>query len=120
MVRVKICNFCFAGGLATQATFGIIGDVVFDAIQQVLYVADSGNARIRAINVSSGLVSTIAHSSSLGNVFGMALDTIQHAIYFADSENNKIQHLNLTSLQISTFAGNGTAAYFGDGTYNIH
>ncbi len=91
-----------------------------------LYVADSGNNRVRKVS-SSGTISTIAGGITSGfsgdgmrAVFsrlsaprGIAVDSAGD-IYVADTGNNRIREIAADGT-INTIAGNGTAAFGGDG-----
>lgn len=91
-----------------------------------LYVADSGNLRIREVTGNGNIVTVAgngvysysvdgvpATSVLLGDPEGVTTDTNGN-VYIADSENNRIRMV-LASGAISTFAGNGTAGNSGDG-----
>ena len=91
-----------------------------------LYIADSGNNRVRKVTVG-GLISTIAGNGSLGysgdggfatsaqfhQPEGLAVDSGGN-LYIADSDNNRIRKVTADGV-ISTVAGSGTAGYSGDG-----
>ncbi len=52
---------------------------------------------------------------ALGNSQGLAISAIGE-LYVSDSVHNQVLKINPTTGRISIYAGNGTAAYFGDGT----
>ena len=54
------------GGPARGAEFGNVYCVAFDAPKENLFVADLDNRRIRAINVESGIVTTVAGNGQRG------------------------------------------------------
>jgi sugar lactone lactonase YvrE len=90
-----------------------------------LYIADSGNNRIRAIT-SEGMIRTIAGtgiagfggdggistSAQLKSPGGVALDEAGN-VYIADTGNSRIRKIALDGT-ISTIAGNGTPGFGGD------
>ena len=127
-----IAGFAGDGGQATVAKLNIPREVAVDASGNV-YVADSYNYRIRKINVSTGIISTVAGNGNGGytgdggqataaklgkGAFndgpeGVAVD-VSGNFYIADTYNNVIRIVNSSGI-ISTFAGNGTGGYSGDG-----
>jgi sugar lactone lactonase YvrE len=115
------------GGPATSAEFyGPVG-VAVDASGN-LYIADSGNCRVRKVTASTRIVSTVAGNGTCGYSgdggpatnaevyypFGLAVDTAGN-IYIADSNNNRVRKVTVATGIISTVAGNGTWGYSGDG-----
>jgi trimeric autotransporter adhesin len=106
-----------AGGLATDVSGN-------------LYIADTYNQRIRKINISSGLITTVAGngrqwggatgdgglatSAHLYNPSGVALDTAGN-IYFTDTDLHRIRKVTVSTGIITTVAGNGYSGYNGDG-----
>jgi sugar lactone lactonase YvrE len=118
-------GFTGDGSAATAAELNGPSDVAVDAAGN-LYIADSGNNRIRMVN-SSGTITTIAGDGNVGYAGdgGLALTAELSAptglcfdpsgnLYVADANNNVIRAIN-TSGHISTFAGNGSQGYTGDG-----
>src|SRR3954470_12659759 len=59
-------GFSGEGGPADKADFGNIYCVAFDANFQHMYLADLDNRRIRAIDMKSGIVSTVAGNGKKG------------------------------------------------------
>jgi len=104
-----------------------------------IYIADNGNAKIRMITASSGIINTIAGATSAGysgdggpatvaqlgasggfgantsGVAGVAVDAGGNNVYIADGANNRIRKVVMSTGIITTIAGNGTAGYGGDG-----
>jgi sugar lactone lactonase YvrE len=112
-------NNGYAEGSGAAARFFFPKGIVFDAKSNTLYVADSGNNRIRMIKLD-GTVSTFAGSGA-----GQALDGTGTAAAFkspydittdgagnffvADYAANKIRRITASG-DVTTIAGSGTLA----------
>ena len=68
-------GFSGDGGQARDAEFGNVYCVAFDSAQENLFVADLDNRRIRAINLKSGIVTTVAGNGQRGVPFNGAKAT---------------------------------------------
>ena len=94
-----------------------------------LYIADMGNNRIRKVDATSQLISTVAGNgvaaqytgdggpaimASLWNPTGILVDKA-HNLLIADFGNNCVRKVDATSNVISTVAGNGFSGFGGDG-----
>jgi len=93
-----------------------------------LYIADTGNERIRKVNLSTGIITTVAGTgergftedgglakhAELANPLGLAIDK-KGNLFFVDRGNNKVRKINTTTGIISTIAGTGEAGFSGDG-----
>jgi len=115
------------GGAATSATLDDPYDVALDASGN-LYIADSGDYRIRKVN-PSGVINTVAGSSGPFGFFygdggaatnaglywpsGVVLDFFGN-LYMADSLHNRIRKVDTNGI-ITTVAGGATQGYSGDG-----
>ena len=115
------------GQMATTAQVANPSGLALDSAGN-LYIADSGNQRIRMIS-SKGIMSTIAGtgfpdrggdggpatSAQLNNPQGVAVDTAGN-VYIADTNNHRVRKI-ATDGTISTVAGIGLAAttFSGDG-----
>ncbi len=94
-----------------------------------LYLADEHNHRIRKINIATGVVSTIAGSSTAGYLDavgeaasflfprGLAIDADEN-LYVADSGNHCIRKIDLVDNTVTTLAGTGSAGFI-DGERGI-
>jgi sugar lactone lactonase YvrE len=91
-----------------------------------LYIADTHNHRIRQLNLSTGVITSIAGSSAgfsgdsgpataaqMNLPTALALDSSNN-LYIADTQNYRVRKLNLTSGIITTVAGDGTQGFGGD------
>jgi len=125
--------FTVAGGNTSDgraATFAALenpGSVAVDGSGN-LYIADTGNNRIRRMAALSGIISTVAGkgesgfsgdggpatTATLAAPFGVALDSAGN-LYIADSRNNRVRKIVAGTGIISTIAGNGTRGFSGDG-----
>nr|MBK7064014.1 hypothetical protein [Deltaproteobacteria bacterium] len=103
------------------------GGIALDREGRNLYVSDTGNHRIRRIELASGTITTVAGTGALG--FGgdngpalMAqLSSPQDLefgpdgrLYIADTNNHRIRALDLATGVITTVAGTGRRGYGGD------
>ena len=83
-----------------------------------LYVADSGNNRIRAIDLASMAVSTIAGSGAAGHAddvgaaaqfnFPTGIAVSGDTLYVADQNNHRIRAIDIASGAVRDIAGDGT------------
>ena len=113
----------FADGTGTAAQFYNPQGVVVDS-SGTMYVADSGNHRIRKIT-SAGVVTTLAGSGVAGfadgtgaaaqisGPAGVAVDS-SGTVYVADTGDHRIRKITSAGV-VTTLAGSG-AASFADGT----
>jgi sugar lactone lactonase YvrE len=113
------------GGPANAASLTFPRGVAVDNAGN-LYVADTGNHRIRKVN-TSGIISTVAGSAlnrfagdggpatsaSLNGPLSVAVDSAGN-LYIADTVNLRIRKVTMAGI-ISTVAGNGTRGFSGDG-----
>lgn len=109
------------GGLASQASLNSPKAVIFDKKGNLL-IADTNNHRVRKIDLSTGMITTIAGNgkagftgdaepavtASLNFPTGLALDE-RGNLFITDSGNNRIRRVDADSSVITTFAGNGNA-----------
>jgi trimeric autotransporter adhesin len=125
----SIAGFGGDNGNATLARFNCLLDgksktADCDKIGN-LYIADYGNNRIRKVDVSTNIVTTIAGNGSDGYTgdgglaieaqlkpISLTVDQSSNTIYFLDGL--RIRSVNLTSGIIRTIAGNGKNSYEGD------
>ena len=119
-------GFAGDGGPAAEAELSTPGGLGLAA--GVLYVADSGNDRIRAIDLQTGTIETVAgngargFSGDGGPATGAALNFPEDVtatpdgrrIFIADTRNHRIRHVPLTAGTIETFAGTGDTAFTGN------
>ncbi len=115
------------GGLATLALLSNPDQLAVDSAGNLL-IADTFNHRVRKVNVSTGIINSIAGngaatyggdggtalSASMQHPRGLALDSTGQ-LYVGDSSNFRVRKVDLTQ-KISTVAGNGTTGFGGDGS----
>jgi uncharacterized protein (TIGR03437 family) len=115
------------GLAATSAQLSFPRDVAVDAAGN-LYIADTGNSRIRKVT-SSGVISNVAGngtpgyggdgglatSAQLSYPSGLATDSAGN-LYIADSWNYRVRKITVADGKIQTIAGNGSYGPFGDGS----
>lgn len=112
-------------GPGSWATFNSPYDIVIDPLNSFAYVADLSNNRIRAIDLATQLVTTLAGSSS-GGADGvgsfatfaapssLALNPLSNTLFVTEVSGHRVRMVS-TSGVVSTLAGSGTASY-ADGT----
>jgi len=122
-----VAGYAGDGGPAINARLNAPVDVALDAGGN-LYIADYVNHRIRRVDASTGIITTVAgtgvagysgdgglaNSAWLSYPSGMAFDAGGN-LYIADLNNNRVRRVAGGTGIITTVAGNGTAGYSGDG-----
>jgi sugar lactone lactonase YvrE len=132
-------SFAGDGGDAAVAKLDLPSGVVVDSEGRI-YISDQANQRIRRMGTDD-VIETIAGDGTPGFAGdgGPALEAELHAsvgqaaapanrmvlresgsgadgvLYFADTENHRVRKIDLATGIIDTFAGDGVAAYGGDG-----
>lgn len=124
---ISTSGFSGDGGLAGLAELNQPYSLAVDASNN-LYVADTGNNRIRKITAATGLISTLAGNgisggtgdgglgvnAELSSPTSVAVDTAGN-IYIADSGNNRIRRVDAITGNIFNVVGNGVSGFQGDG-----
>jgi len=115
------------GGLATSASLYYPTDMTVDSAGN-LYIADSGNHRVRKVAAGTGIITTVAGtgtqafsgdgepaaSASLYYPYGVEVDSAGN-LYVADTYNHRIRKVAVVTGIITTVAGIGTSGFLGDG-----
>lgn len=113
-------------GLATSAQLNHPSSMAFD-LSGNLFIADTGNHRVREVAAATGIITTIAGTGTTGYAgdggpaaaaqistpSAVAADT-KGNVYIADSANGTVRKVNVSTGIISTVAGTGTIGYAGD------
>jgi len=118
-------------GAATSAELGPLVGGIAVAPSGNIYIADTYYSVIRKVTVSTGIISTYAGdnktlygggysgdggaatSAHLYAPFGLAVNSSY--LYIADNGNHRVRKVTASTGIITTVAGNGTAAFSGDG-----
>ncbi len=114
-------------GPARAATVKDPKTLATDAADKNLYIADTGNNRVRRIDLTTGVITTVAGvtkagaegdggpsaKAQLNSPRGLWL-TGDGTLYIADTDNHRIRRVD-TGGTITSVAGTGVAGYSGDG-----
>lgn len=120
-----VAGFAGDGGAAADARLNLPRGLATDA-QDNLYIADSGNYRVRRIT-RSGSISTFAGNGRMGfhgdgqratdasftNVLGLAVDPAGN-LFISDADNSRIRRVSTAGI-VTTVAGSGLRGFAGDG-----
>ena len=118
------CGYNGDGAAATTRRIRSPGQLAFDSNGN-LYVADTGNDRIRRIDKITGIITTVAGggaggdgglavNAQLNNPEGIAVNSFG-TLYIADSSNNRIRRVDAITGIITAHSGTGTQGNTGDG-----
>ena len=127
LVGNGVAGFSGDGGMGTNTPLHFPVGIAVDGVGNV-YIADSGNSRVRLLSASAGVVTTIAGNGIYGyngdgglgtNTMlnypsGVAVD-MSGNVYIADSSNSRMRLWNQSTGIVTTIVGNGTRGFSGDG-----
>jgi sugar lactone lactonase YvrE len=111
---------------ATSAQLSLPTALALDTANN-LYIADTGNHRIRRIDAVTGIITTMAGTGTQGfsgdnalatnatidSPTGLALDAANN-LYLADTHNHRIRRIDAVTGIITTIAGTGAQGFTGD------
>ncbi|KAL0491953.1 NHL repeat-containing protein [Acrasis kona] len=114
----------------TPARLDLCNGETVDSANNLVYITDSGNRRIRMVNRANNVISTVAGagifltpnaisnipttSAKLGTLRNVAVDAINKAFYISDISTNIIRKVDTTTGIMTIFAGRGVSGYNGD------
>jgi hypothetical protein len=120
-----------ANGTGITASFWYPKEITTDGTN--LYVSDSGNSEIRKIVIATGVVTTLAGSTTSGSADGtgtaasfynpQSIITDGTNLYVVDDYNNEIRMIVIATGVVTTLAGSttsGSADGFGTATSFLH
>ena len=112
---------------ATSTTIGSVYGVFIDDPRKVLYFSESNYNRVKMVDLSTGILSTLAGSGAAGysvahegisstlaslNVpSGLWIDSMCTYLYIADTSNHRIRRVDLLTRLITTIAGSSTSGF---------
>ena len=114
------------GGPATAAFLSTPRTLAFDSIGN-LYIGDSSNYRVRAVNAETGTITTYAGTGTEGIIsagtpataspigYVSAVTTLSNVLYLADSNTSGIWNVSLDDGTFQPVSAISTPAYLGDG-----
>ena len=122
-------GFSGDGFPAVNAELNAPRGIAFDAAGN-MYIADSGNHRIRMVSIATKDITTVVGNGNLGfggdngpalsaelnYPLGVGLDAAGN-MYIADSQNFRIRMVSASTNTITTIAGSGQPGWGGDGEY---
>ena len=105
----------FANGVGTNAAFNSTGGVALDVLGITLFVADTENHRIRAVDIATATASTFAGSGVASCLEGRGTSatfnspssvavTPDGTVFVADRQNHRIRRISAVGL-VTTLAG---------------
>lgn len=117
------------GGNRTAAALNAPRGITLDNNDKNLYIADTGNNRVRVITFATDVISLIAGNGAaeysgdgapailagLNAPVGVGLRLSNKDLYIADTGNNRIRMVDAATAFIATVAGTGAVGYSGDG-----
>jgi len=120
-------SFSGDGGPAVDAFLNLPTSVAFD-LSGNLIIADRSNHRIRKVDKTTNIITTIAGTGAPGfsgdgslalnaqfNLPANLIYDVQGNLYVSDQTNHRIRKIDAVTGIVTTIAGNGTTSYTQDG-----
>jgi len=128
LAGTNVIGFAGDGAAATSAQLSGDVEAVFVDSSLNVYIADSGNSRIRMVSAATSNITTIAGNgtfnfsgdggpavnASLSSPKGVVVD-VNGNVYALDTNNSRIRLISKANGIISTFGGDGLGGFSGDG-----
>ncbi|XP_078368431.1 NHL repeat-containing protein 2-like isoform X2 [Oculina patagonica] len=107
----------YKDGKGEDAKFHHTSGMAIDQVEKVLYVADSGNDRIRKIDLKTAQVTSFAGSGEPGfhddvgikakmtNPQQLEIDNRKKRLFLSDTDNHAIRIISLSDGKVTTFVG---------------
>ncbi len=125
-------GFSGDNGLAINAQLSSALGIAFDSFGN-LFIADGSNNRIRKVDLSSGIITTVAGNGTYGFFgdsgqataaelafpVGVSFDSMGN-MYISDAGNQRIRKVDFITGIITTVVGNGNFGFSGDGGQAIN
>lgn len=116
---LTIAGTCGAEGdvvnvLGTDARFSNPSDVEFNPAENLIYISDKDNNKIKTYDLIGTGVLTYAGSGGiisnpdLAKPYDMEYDVVNNLLYVTDTNNQKIKLIDVGASTISVYAGTGT------------
>ena len=121
------CGYNGDGIPATTAQLSYPGGIAFDSIGNLFLTDGNSNGRVRKVDMTTGIITTIAgtgvagfsgdgglaDTAKLDDPYDVCFDRFGN-LYIADLDNNRIRKVNPAGI-ITTVAGNGSTIFSGAG-----
>jgi sugar lactone lactonase YvrE len=127
VVGTGAAGFSGDGGPAVNAAIAFAFSIAMGP-RGNLFIADSGNARVRRVDAVTGIITTVAGNGTmtpspdgtlavnagLGAPIAVSVD-ISDTMLISEYTNARIRYVDPSTGMLSTFAGNGSTVFTGDG-----
>jgi sugar lactone lactonase YvrE len=120
-INGNTANFIQATGAFLNQPWGL----AFSKNGEVLYIAEYSSHVVRAVNMSTGIITLVAGTlntygflgdpmSKLNFPTSLATSSRTGDLYICDAENYRVRRISATTGKISSVVGSGTTGYSGD------